>query len=66
MTCREAVLGAVDETFTDVNGVKYKIIKPSKPGDVIYDASHDNPTVFQKFKTGKLALPHAGLISMAD
>jgi len=46
LTCREGVLGAVDDNFVDATGQKYKIIKPSKPGDVIYDASHDNPTVF--------------------
>ena len=31
-----------------------------------YDCTHDNPTVLEKFQTGRMALPHIGLLSLAD
>ncbi len=37
-----------------------------KPEDMIYDCTHDNPTVLEKFQTGRMALPHIGLLSLAD
>ena len=60
------MLGLVDEDFEDIQGRKYKILKPKKPSDIIYDMTHDNPTPLQKFRTGRIALSFAGLASMAD
>jgi len=50
----------------DLTGRPYKILKASKPDDMIYDCTHDNPSVVEKFQTGRIALPHIGLASLAD
>lgn len=63
------MLGRVDREFEDINGgggLAYEILKPTKPSDIIYDCTHDNPAPVEKFKTGRIALPHIGVISMAD
>ena len=73
ITCRDAVLGRLDQSFENVNerrndGVAstYKILKPKKPSDVIYDCTHDNPSPLEKFGTRGLALPTIGLLGLAD
>lgn len=66
MTCREALLGLVDQEFEDVHGDKYLVLRPTKPNDIIYDCTHDNPAPLEKFKTGRIALPHLAVASMAD
>lgn len=49
MTCRDAVLGMVDDTFTDIKDRPYKKLVSSVPEDIIYDCTHDNPSVVEKF-----------------
>jgi len=66
MTCRDAVLGLVDPDFEDINGDKFRILKPVKPNEIIYDQTHDNPPTVEKFKTGRIALSHLGVLAMAD
>lgn len=44
----------------------YRILKPVKPSDIIYDMTHDNPTVLEKFGNRRLALPTIGLLGLAD
>ena len=39
---------------------------PSNPCDILYDVTHDNPAPSEKFQTGRIALPHLGLSSVAD
>jgi hypothetical protein len=39
---------------------------PNVPCDILYDCTHDNPSVVDKFQTGRMALPHAGLMSVSD
>ena len=61
--------GAVQGKSSDMKSSKarsYKILKPLKPLDIIYDCTHDNPTPVEKFKTGRIALSHLGLLGMAD
>jgi hypothetical protein len=41
-------------------------LKATKPEDMLYDCTHDNPSVVEKFQTGRMALPHIGLASLAD
>jgi len=38
----------------------------TKPDDMIYDCTHDNESPLGKFQTGRIALPHIGLASLAD
>ena len=33
---------------------------------MLYDCTHDNPSVLEKFQTGRLALPMIGLSSLGD
>jgi len=33
---------------------------------VLYDCTHDNPSVVEKFQTGRIALPHIGLSAVSD
>ena len=33
---------------------------------MLYDCTHDNPSVLEKFQTGRMALPHIGLTALAD
>lgn len=49
LTCQLNVVGMIDEEFTDIQGDKYKILMPSNPADIIYDNTHDNPSVVEKF-----------------
>jgi hypothetical protein len=37
-----------------------------RPCDILYDCTHDNPAPIQKFKTGRIALPHLGVLAMSD
>ena len=39
----------IDEEFTDLLGKQYKILMPSNLADIIYDNTHDNPSVVEKF-----------------
>lgn len=66
LTCGRAVLGGVDERYRDVQGKAYQVLYPGKPQDMLYDCTHDNPSVVEKFQTGRMALPHLGLASVAD
>ena len=68
MTCREAVIGLVDPSFSDITSptTHYRILTPAKPCDIIYDCTHDNPAPLAKFQTARIALPMAGVASMAD
>lgn len=66
ITCRQQVLGVVDETFIDIRDRPYKQLTNRTPEDIIYDCTHDNESVRDKFQTGRMALPHIGLASMAD
>lgn len=66
MTCRDAVLGLIDQDFEDIEGRKFRVLKPVKPNDIIYDQTHDNPPPKEKFKTGRIALSHMGVLAMAD
>ena len=66
-TCQEAVLGLVDQHFEDVaSGKKYQILRATSPKEILYDCTHDNPSTMEKFKTGRIALSHLGVVSMAD
>jgi hypothetical protein len=67
MTCREAVLGLVEPDLEDVTtGQRYRILKPYRPNDILYDCTHDNPAPVEKFRTGRIALSHLGVICMSD
>lgn len=73
ITCREAVLGKLDTDFESVHEPNqdgsantYKVLMPTKPSDVIYDQTHDNPSPLMKFGTRRLALPTIGLLGLAD
>lgn len=66
LTCREAVLGMIDQEFKDLKGRPYQVLRSRQPEDILYDCTHDNPAVVEKFQTGRIALPHIGLNSMAD
>ena len=39
---------------------------PSSPIDILYDVTHDNPAPVEKFKTGRIVLPHLGLSCLSD
>lgn len=47
-------------------GEKYRVLKPRRPKEIVYDCTHDNPSPIEKFKTGRIALSHLGVISMSD
>ena len=73
ITCREAVLGKLDQEFEHVhdpaeNGSAkmFRLLTPMKPSDVIYDCTHDNPSPLEKFGSRRLALPTIGLLGLAD
>ena len=44
----------------------YEVLKPTKPSDIIYDCTHDNPTPLEKFGTRSLSLPTIGVLALAD
>jgi hypothetical protein len=56
----------IDCDYKDLDGVSYKNLNSKKPVDMIYDCTHDNPSVVTKFMTGLIALPHLGLNALAD
>ena len=60
------MVGRIDDIFRDLNGFYYKVMHPKKPVDILYDCTHDNPSVLEKFQTGRMALPHIGLSSLGD
>ena len=60
------MLGSIDTHFKDNTDQSYRILQASKPDDIIYDCTHDNPSVLDKFNTGKVALPQIGLNCVAD
>lgn len=66
LACGQAILGGIDQEFKDLTGKKFRILTSRKPEDMLYDCTHDNPSVVEKFQTGRLALPHIGLASLAD
>jgi glycogen debranching enzyme len=66
LTCQDKPVGCIDDRFTDLTGRPYKTLKASKPDDMIYDCTHDNESPLGKFQTGRIALPHIGLSSLAD
>lgn len=33
---------------------------------MLYDCTHDNPSVVEKFQTGRMALPHLGIAAASD
>lgn len=33
---------------------------------MLYDCTHDNPSVVHKFETGRMALPHLGIAAASD
>ena len=44
----------------------YQILTATKPSDVIYDCTHDNPSPLEKFGSRSLSLPTIGLLGLAD
>ena len=73
VTCRDAIVGKLDEEFEFVHdeteageALMYKLLKPLKPSDIIYDCTHDNPSPLLKFGTRRLALPQMGILALAD
>jgi hypothetical protein len=42
------------------------VLKPTKPSDIIYDQTHDNPTPLELFGARSLALPTMGVLALAD
>ena len=42
------------------------MLKSRKPEDMLYDCTHDNPSMLEKFHTGRIALPLIGLASLGD
>ena len=73
ITCREAILGKLDQEFEQIEEPRqdgssrmYQILTPTKPSDVIYDCTHDNPSPLEKFGSRRLSLPTIGLLGLAD
>lgn len=66
LTCQDAPVGVIAQSKVDLEGTPFLDLVSSKPGDIIYDCTHDNPSVLEKFLTGRMALPHVGLNSLAD
>ena len=73
ITCGEAAIGRLDQDFEfvhdsaeDGSAKNYRLLTPSKPNDVIYDCTHDNPSPLEKFGSRRLALPTIGLLGLAD
>ena len=60
LTCRDAVLGKLDEHFTDASG-QYMVLRPSKIKDILYDCTHDNPSFLDKFGSRRCALPYISM-----
>jgi glycogen debranching enzyme len=57
LTCRENQFGQIEAGTT---------LTPSHPHDIIYDMTHDNPSLQTKFGNRVLALPLAALLSSAN
>lgn len=66
LACQKEVLGKIDEEFVDLEDHPFKILTSTLPTDIIYDCTHDNPSVLEKFDTGRMALPHTGLLALSD
>jgi hypothetical protein len=47
----------LDGTLLDIAGHPYKNLIANKPNEILYDCSHDNPSIFDKYDTGTMALP---------
>lgn len=56
----------MDGTFLDIGGHPYKNLIASKPNEILYDCSHDNPSIFDKYDTGTMALPLLCLNSVSS
>jgi hypothetical protein len=56
----------LDGTFLDIGGHPYKNLIASKPNEILYDCSHDNPSIFDKYDTGTMALPLLCLNSVSS
>lgn len=56
----------IDLNHRDNTNRPYLKLTSRQPEDIIYDCTHDNPSVVEKFQTGRMALPHIGLASLAD
>lgn len=39
----------IDDHFRDINGRSYKVLRSTMPVDMIYDVTHDNPSIVEKF-----------------
>jgi hypothetical protein len=37
-----------------------------KPNDILFDCTHDNPSIYQKYKNGLQALPFLTINSLAN
>jgi hypothetical protein len=59
LTCQENPIGKLDAP-------KELILLPSRPNEVIYDMTHDNPSFLDKFGNRKLHLPVASLLATSD
>mmetsp|Transcript_21689 Transcript_21689/g.15987 ORF Transcript_21689/g.15987 Transcript_21689/m.15987 type:complete len:204 (-) Transcript_21689:464-1075(-) len=66
ISCREAVLGQIDRNFEDAEGAQFRVLVPKKPSDIVYDTTHDNPPMAERFQTPTIALPLIGLNAMSD
>ena len=60
------MLGKIEPHFEEFEGGSYQVLKPTKPSDIIYDQTHDNPTPLELFGNRSLALPTMGLLALAD
>lgn len=56
----------MDDEFENIDGSKFRVLKPVKPSEILYDCTHDNPAPVEKFKTARIALSHLGIIGMTD
>lgn len=57
LTCQENPIGII---------AKGNSLIPCKPNEVIYDMTHDNPSMLDKFGNRMLALPVSALLSNAN
>lgn len=66
LCCTERPVGVIDDTHQDLSGRLFRVLKSRKPEDMLYDCTHDNPSMLEKFQTGRIALPLIGLSSLGD
>lgn len=50
-------LSEFNESFHDIDGNEYKYLKPKNPSQILFDCSHDDQSVFDKYDSFKMALP---------